>query len=88
MAKIVEIRPKYKDPAILHNNIHSQHYGCWWPGDPRSQGISSHDLDLVFVEYSGLNPWRVNPLYAGIVPSTMLSDSSCYVNSLTNLPVN
>ena len=25
---------------------HSQYHGCWWPGDTRSQGISSHDIDL------------------------------------------
>ena len=28
-------------------NIHCQHHGCWWPGDARSQVISSHGIDLV-----------------------------------------
>ena len=32
-----------KDLCILL----SQYHGCWWPGDTRSQGISSHDIDLV-----------------------------------------
>ena len=27
---------------------HSQYHGCWWPGDARSQGISSHDIDLFY----------------------------------------
>ena len=26
--------------------LHSQYHGCWCPGDVRSQGISSHDIDL------------------------------------------
>ena len=26
---------------------------CWWPGDARSQGINRHDIDIVFLEYSG-----------------------------------
>ena len=29
-----------------------QYHGCWWPGNTRRQGISRHDTDLVFVEYS------------------------------------
>ena len=27
--------------------LHSQYHGCWCHGDIRSQGISSHDIDLV-----------------------------------------
>ena len=27
--------------------LHSQYHGCWWPGGVSSQGISSHDIDLV-----------------------------------------
>ena len=34
-----------KDLSILQ----SQYYGCWWPGNPRSQGISSNGVDLVLV---------------------------------------
>ena len=31
-----------KDLDILYN----QYHGCWCPGDVRSQGISSNDIDL------------------------------------------
>ena len=27
--------------------LHSQYHGCWCPGDVSSQGINSHDIDLV-----------------------------------------
>ena len=30
------------DPFTLHN----QYHGCWWPGNARSQGISSYGIDL------------------------------------------
>ena len=33
----------------------SQYRGCWWPGDARSQGISSHGIDLVLSEYFSLS---------------------------------
>ena len=32
-----------KDLPILR----SQYYGCWCPGDARSQDISSYDIDQV-----------------------------------------
>ena len=35
---------------------HSQYHGCWWPGNTRSQDISSHGIDQ---EYSGLSTARV-----------------------------
>ena len=31
-----------KDLFLLHNQYHA----CWCPGDPRSQGIGSHDRGL------------------------------------------
>ena len=31
--------------APLHLILHNQHHGCWWPGDTKSQGISSHSTD-------------------------------------------
>ena len=37
---------EYTDPCILH--IH--YYGFWCPGDARSQGISSYDIDQVILE--------------------------------------
>ena len=43
-AQVVEILPqKNKNLPILR----TQYHGCWCPGDVRSQGISSHDIDLV-----------------------------------------
>ena len=33
----------------------SQYHGGWWLGDARSQGISSHDIDLFIPEYSSLS---------------------------------
>ena len=32
-----------------------QYHGCWWPVDTKSQSISSHDIDLVRMEYTGFN---------------------------------
>ena len=32
-----------------------RYHGCWWTGVTKSQGISSHDMDLVLPEYSGLS---------------------------------
>ena len=46
-----------KEPFILYG----QYYGCWWPGDGRSHDISSHDIDSIFLEYSGLGIRKVNP---------------------------
>ena len=37
----------------------SQYNGCWWPGDPRSQGISSHGIDIVILEYCSFSPRSV-----------------------------
>ena len=31
----------------------NQYNGCWWPGDTRSQVISSHGIDQVLWEYFG-----------------------------------
>ena len=33
---------------------HGQYHGCWWPDDAKSQGISSHGIALVLLEYSRL----------------------------------
>ena len=36
--------------------IYSQYHGCWWPGNRSlSQGISSYCINLVFLEYCGIN---------------------------------
>ena len=36
-----------------------QYHGCWCPGDTRRQAISSHDIYLVPMEYSGFSIRRV-----------------------------
>ena len=38
----------------------SQYNVCWWPGDARCQGISSHAIDQVLLECSGPNTIRVH----------------------------
>ena len=38
--------------------LHSQHHGCWCPGDFRSQGISSNGIDLVLLQYPSLSTRR------------------------------
>ena len=40
-----------KEPFILNGQFHDY----WCPGDARSQGISSHGVDLVLSEYSGFS---------------------------------
>ena len=44
---------------------YSQYHGCWWPGDMRSQSISSHGIDLVCWDYSGFSTKRFNSLTPG-----------------------
>ena len=48
-----------KDLHILY----SQCYGCWCPGDVRSQGISNHDIDLVKPSWLGPRTSRVKICY-------------------------
>ena len=43
------------DPFFLQ----SQYHGCWWPGDTKSQGISSHVIDLIIPQYSICSTRRV-----------------------------
>ena len=40
--------------------LYSQYHCCWCPGDVRSQGISSPDIDLVILEYIIRSPRRIN----------------------------
>ena len=42
MKKVVEILPQ-----IRQEPTYSTYHGWWCPGEARSQGISSHDIDLV-----------------------------------------
>ena len=50
---------KHKDLCILRF-LHGQSHGCWWPGgDARSQGIISHGIDLVPLQYFSLSTREV-----------------------------
>ena len=60
-AKFVELKFFFmgdKDPCILH----CRYVGCRRPGNTRSQGFSSHGVDLIILEYSGFSTKRVNSL--------------------------
>ena len=54
-----------EDLFILHN----QYHGSWWPGDTRSQGISSHGIDIVFLSSHGID--IVFPKYSNISTRTV-----------------
>ena len=43
--QVVEILPQIRQE--LAYSTYSIYHGCWCPGDVRSLGISSHDIDLV-----------------------------------------
>ena len=38
--------------------MYYQYHCCWWPGDARSQGIRSHNIDLVPLKYSSFRARR------------------------------
>ena len=48
-----------KQDEYLHI-LHSQYHYCWCPGDLRSQGISSHDIDQDKPRLLGPGTLRVN----------------------------
>ena len=47
--------------------LYMQYHGCWWPGDTRSQGISSHDIDLILLEYIDFSTRRGNSIISKLV---------------------
>ena len=51
----IDIVVKDEDTFILQSQYHS----CWWPGDPRSQVISSHAIDLIIPDILLSVPERV-----------------------------
>ena len=55
----------HREQGPINPTYGSQYHGCWWPGDGRSQTISSHGIDLV-LEYSGISTWRP-PQYKEVV---------------------
>ena len=62
-----------KHPCILQLLYVS--YSCWWPDDTRSQDISSHDTDLVILEYSGFHA-RVHFCFKFVIQHFSLSNSN------------
>ena len=54
---VIEIHSHGRQGLVYHT---SQYYGCWWPGDIRSQGISTHSIGLVHLDYSSHGINRVN----------------------------
>ena len=36
-------------------SLHSHYHGCWWLGDTRSQGISSHGIEQIISEHPSFN---------------------------------
>ena len=44
-----------------------QYCCCWWPGDAKSQGISSHGIDWFLLEYSSFSTWRELPIEVPLV---------------------
>ena len=71
-------------PLILH----IQYHGCWCPGDTRSQGISSHGIGLLLLEYSSFSTRKVNnvqALYCTVPSYVMLfwyTASFCMIASM------
>ena len=49
MTRTVEILPYGNDIFSLH----SQYHACWWSGNAKNQGISTHDIALVILGYFG-----------------------------------
>ena len=65
MMQTIEIHPQVghnKDLLVLH----AQYHDCWWPGDTRSQVISSNGIDLVILEYSHPSTTGVNGLHMSL----------------------
>ena len=49
----------HKEEKNIHI-VHRQYHGWWWAMDARSQGINSHSIDLVCLQYSSVSIRRAN----------------------------
>ena len=56
MAQMIEILPHMEDKDLFI--LHIQYHACWWTGDTRSQGISSHGTDLYPVIFWALIQYK------------------------------
>ena len=55
--------------------LHIRYYSYWWSGDSRGQGISSHFIDLVISEYSGIITLTPEQLWThGCISSMVATD--------------
>ena len=74
-----------KDMFILNS-----HYDWWWLGDTWSQGINSHGIDLILLEYSGFITRKVNVtlfIYLSILGILFDDMISCITIKTSNMTV-
>ena len=55
---VLEIIPHERQDLFI---LHSENQGCWWPGNARSQGISSHGIGLIHLECANIHKTMVMP---------------------------
>ena len=60
------------------------YYGCCWPGDARSQGLRSHDIDVVHKKLTGTAPESLIP--TGLSNTQWLQRSWCHVGTCPSAP--
>ena len=61
----------------------SQYHGCWCLGDASHQGISSHGIDPVFLEYTRFSTGRVTIQYCGSLVPRFIKNKASAASSLT-----
>ena len=59
MVQVVEILPAGRQ---RHMFIHIEDCDCWWLGNARSQGITSHGTDHFISEYSEMQTFVLNKM--------------------------
>ena len=81
VAKLVDKHPLGRQWPVY---LHTQHNGCWWLGDARSQGIGIHGIDLIILGYFGLHTTKVKILCIIITHWVMwnILRSLCFLMSI------
>ena len=85
MSQVSEIHSLKEDKNIFVS--HSQFHFCCWPGDIRSQGIRSHDIDLFWSNDGGLvffNNVEI-PLLLYVISQVFLKISSIVYSLIPDL---
>ena len=60
MTQVLETFPHQNNDFFIQ---YGQYHDCWWwPGNARSQDISSHGINLVSLEYSTFSTSRIKPV--------------------------